>query len=242
MDNVLGPDIIYRRATAVINIAAKHGLFEGVMPEEANERAALAEHIAKKAYTARDKGNAGDAVTEILYTWEVELRNAVNDNNGKDKTPEERKYEAALTEFTKENLPVPPEIEGDPPLLPLDFSNESPKTVRYLHSAFNACAARVGYLLAIEEAGEKSAKQIADEIFNKWLIAAERKDEQTGRPKTKEVLHAEALDADDNLGKWRGRQSDHSIKAGKLKSLFDYYNDSAERLNKEAIMRQMERE
>lgn len=153
----------------------------------------------------------------------------------------EKYYEEALNEKIEDGLPIPHEIEGDPPNLPLDLTLLSDKEVRYLHGAFNACAARAGWLYALEETGLAAAKQIADHLEEEYIIGADRKD-IGGKPKTQAFLKAEAQADNSDIIKWRRREHKHSIAANKYKRILDSYDSNCDRLSREWTMRMDERE
>lgn len=156
---------------------------------------------------------------------------------------DEEYYKVLLEKGIESGLPIPHEIEGDPPKLPLDLTSVSDKEVRFLHGAFNACAARAGWLYACEETGEAAAKQIADHLEDEYItgLGEERKD-FGGKPKTQALLKAEAQRANPDIVKWRKRERQHSIAGNKYKRILDAYDGNCERLSREWTMRVNERE
>lgn len=158
----------------------------------------------------------------------------------KPKSEDELFYENSLEEQV-ENLPIPHEIEGELPELPLDLTELSDKQLIYLHGAYNAASARIGWLYAIQEAGENAAKSIVDYHEDSFIATADRKD-HGGKAKAQAILKAEAAEYDPDIVVWKRRQRDHSIKAGKYKRLLERFDLVCERLSRQWTMRENERD
>lgn len=149
--------------------------------------------------------------------------------------------ELSIARIKKERLPIPPEIDGEPPLLPRDISLLDDGPLRRLHSEFNAVLARTNWLLAVEEADELAAKIIADHYFSLAVKkAGMNPDPVTNKAKTVSALEAEAA-SDDNVREWRKRHVQHVIETKLLKSLRDTYQANCERASREFSMRENER-
>lgn len=58
---------------------------------------------------------------------------------------------AAAEIISRENLPVPPEIDGQPPRLPFDLSKCSDDDLRSYHAQFHACHSRANHLVGLWE-------------------------------------------------------------------------------------------
>jgi hypothetical protein len=149
--------------------------------------------------------------------------------------------ELAIAKIKKDRLPIPPELDGEPPHLPRDISAVGDLELRRLHSEFNACLARANWLVAVEEADELAARQIADyHLARAVKRAGSEPDPVTNKAKTVAVLEAEAA-SDDSVREWRQRQNTHHIEAKLLKALRDTYQSNCERISREWTMRTEER-
>lgn len=188
------------------------------------------------AYLARAGGMQGPQVTTILTMYE---------NGMPKKTQMDRMYEQkelAIAKIKKERLPIPAIVEGDEVVLPRDISTLSDAALRRLHSEFHACLARSNWLVAVEEADELAARQIADYHHAKALKrASESADVVTGKEKKVSTLEAEAT-GDETVREWRQRQNAHHVESKLLKALRDTYQQSCERISREYTMRSGERE
>ena len=51
----------------------------------------------------------------------------------------------------REHLPIPPDIEEEPPRLPFDMSKSSVEELYSLHARFHACEARISFIITNEE-------------------------------------------------------------------------------------------
>lgn len=219
-----------KRAEAILKVALEERFIT-----EANydtlDKIELADYLYKEAQKHREQEGA----KKILFAAEVE-------SEGKPQSEDDKVYREAIKDNLPENLPVPPEIEGDAPVLPLNLNELADKEVMFLHGAFNACAARLGYLFSIEKSGENASKHIADHHFYEYLRSAERKDPDTKKPKTMEVLRAEGTLNNENIAKWRKLQHQHELKAERYKQILDQYTQNCEILSRHWTMRINERE
>lgn len=221
-----------KRAEGIINEARSHGL-DVPLVDNAGQKIRLAKELYEHAKAEHNRGKKGEAVIAIMYAGEVQIG---------DSDPDTKKYQEAIAEAVPENLPIAPDITDSPPQMPFDFVALTDEEVRYYHGAYSACASRASWLLTKEEAGKAAAKQIADHHLEEYIITADRKDAQTNKPKTMEVLKAEASTGDKKISKWRDLQRQHEIRENKIKRLFDNYSTAADRFSREMSMRQIERE
>lgn len=160
--------------------------------------------------------------------------------NAEPLSPAESLYAEALNEEI-ENIPVSPVIEGDVPNLPLELMELSDSELMRLHGVFNALSARVGWLYAIEEAGENAAKLVVDQFENDYMAQADRKD-FGGKAKSHAVLKAEAIKTFPEIKVWKTRQHKHSVKASKYKRLLERFDLNCDRLSRQYTYRTNERE
>lgn len=205
------------------------------VPEDGRAPEDIAFELVGDAQEAFEGGAKGEAITSIL---------AIFDNGIPKKTKMDQMYEAkelAIAKIKKERLPIPESIEGEPIILPRDISILPDPALRRLHSEFHACLARSNWLVAVEEADEMSARQIADYWHGKALKrASETADPVTGKEKKVASLEAEAS-GDETVREWRQRQIQHHIVVKLNKALRDTYQQSCERISREYSMREGER-
>jgi hypothetical protein len=237
-----GRDTIVKRAQSIINEAKSHEVYEDELPEEEDDQILLAEELVEVANDAFNEGNRSEAVTSIKFAAEILIDNSENKEPEEEQTKLGRKddelyeaeYKEALTEPTE--LPIPPEIQEEIPELPLDLTELSDKEVMRFHGAFNALSARANWLYAQQEAGESAAKKIVDHMYDLWVVTANKVDPTSKKPKTKDVLRAEAIQEVDSLGIWVDRQQTHATKAKKLSRLRDIYDNNCDRLSRHWTM------
>lgn len=218
-------------ATSIINEAANQEIITQ-KPQSNSSKIKLAEHLVKMAREAYSKGERGKHVLSIINIAKL---------NSEEIDEDEKFYKDVINEKMEKNLPIPPEIEGQAPNLPLDITNIGNKELRYMYGAFNACSARANWLYSLEEAGASAAKQIAEHYIEEYVIHADRKD-YGGRSKAMAILKAEAKDKYPEIIKWLDREKKHEIKANKYKRLLDTYDNACERLSREWTFRMNERE
>jgi hypothetical protein len=224
------------RAIAIINEAKSYDIVDDALPETDHQKVQLANYLVKQARKARELGENGDHITRILFTAEVDHK--LNE----DVVDEDKAFfESALSQELESGIPIPPEIEGEPPLLPHDLTEISLSSLVYLHGAFNACSARAGWLYAYEEAAATAAAAVADHYEEEYIISADRKD-LGGKPKPQVLLKAEAKKRYPKIKEYRDIQKISEIKANKYKRLLETYNNSCERLSRQFTMRQTEKE
>jgi hypothetical protein len=252
-----------KTAIAIINQAKENGFYDDPLPEGAEDQLAEALTILDEAKHAYDKGARGDAIVSILGLAQVDDEvNTAKEPEPKEKleqtvavarevlaqsnkgisfhTQVEAK-ELAIAKIKKEKLPIPPEIEGEPPALPRDISVLTDPELRRLHSEFNAVLARANWLVALVEADELAAEQIAS-LYEAQAIkrAAQDPDPVTGKGKTVAALEAEASD-DELVRKWREKKTEYVIDKKLQKALRDTYLSNVERISREYAMREGER-
>lgn len=146
------------------------------------------------------------------------------------------KREMAEAQARKDNLPIPPDIEGQPEPLPADFTTLSGPEVRRYHSLYHSYLSRASYLLACEESDLDAAHHIYLDHYNRALrthLGSEAKD-------TKVTVAKTAASLDDDVVEWRDKEASHQTNVRLLKQLRDYYDSSCTRLSREASMRQAE--
>lgn len=236
-----------KHARAVISEAKGFGLDVG-SPETNEEIIKLANQIYAYALEAREEGMKGEHIKTIINLTENFEEQPVEEDLPEETVPagteddeDKQFYMKSIEERIAENIPVPPEIEGEPPNLPIDLNELSDKEVMRLHGAFTACSARVNWLYAVEEAGEASAKFIANKKISDYIAIADKKDDETKKPKTMEVLKAEARANDEEINYWKSLQEKHEVSAKKYHLAAEIFNNNVERISRHWTMRTQER-
>lgn len=220
-------------AKALINECKSRGYYELAIPEDESKIIAVAEKLNEKALEAFNSGKKGEDIRAIIAIGET-LNSASEDS------PDDRRYSKLIMEEI-EGLPVPVKPEGQEVQMPFSLETLTDREILKFIGIFNSCAAYANYQYSLEEAGEASAKIIADEYFDKFLVESEKKDPQTNKPKTNRQLEAEAMVSDKNIAKWRKLQQEHAVKANRYKRLRDIYTDNCERLSRAFTVIQDER-
>lgn len=226
----MNPEV--QRALSILNEAKNQGIISQEIPNDDSTKVVLADTIVSEAQKAHDKGQKSDKIMRILFAAEVTFE---------DKDKDTVRFEQLLGQELEGGIPIPDDIEGDPPNIPIDIPSLSTKEQRFLHGAFNAVSARVGWLYAQEEAAQKAAKIVADEHEERYIIHADRKD-YGGKAKAAALLKAEARDNDPQLVKWRDEEKKHEIAAGKYYRLLEIYNNCCDRISRQWTMAQDEKE
>lgn len=225
----LSDESMSKRALAILNEAKNGGMLKKQIPSDNETRIKVANYIVDEARKRRENGERGAHIQNILFTADVDWS----------EDEEEKKYREYINEELEDGLPIPPEIKGEIPEFPADITQVSTQLLRKLNGDFNACSARIGWLYALEEAGQSAAKQIADSHEEAYIITADRKD-IGGKAKAQKLLEAEARAADKDIVKWRDREKRHANRANKYKRLLDAMNNHCDRLSREFSMRQEE--
>jgi hypothetical protein len=170
----------------------------------------------------------------------IESHPELEDDIQQDSSPAERLYQHAIADELK-GIPTPSEPKGKVPDLPLDLTDCTDTQLMKLHSAYNALSARVGWLYAVEEAGEAAAKTVINNFEEEYFNIADRKD-FGGKPKAQSLLKAEAVNKFPELKVWKERYSKHSIDARKYKSLLERFDNVCDRISRHWTMRTENRE
>jgi hypothetical protein len=220
-------------AKALINECKSRGYYELPIPQEDNKIIAVAEKLYQKALEAYNSGKQGEDIKVILSIGES--FDSVSDDN-----PDDKRYNKLIMEEV-EGLPIPVKPEGENVQMPFSLEALTDREILKYIGIFNSCAAYANYQYSLEEAGEASAKIIADEYFDRFLVESEKKDPETNKPKTNRQIEAEAMVKDKNISKWRKLQQEHSVKANRYKRLRDIYTDNCERLSRAFTVIQDER-
>jgi hypothetical protein len=139
----------------------------------------------------------------------------------------------------RENLPVPPEIQGDVPDMPGDLTGLDDRKIRQLHGEFNAYLGRVEYLLSRERMALHQAKLVLENMVQEGLRTAEKIDPSTEKPKLASVLEAE-VNADGDVMAWRMNVQRHEMAIIELRGFQEIYARHISVLSREWSMRSEE--
>lgn len=230
-------------AKAIVEEARSRGLVNG-----SGNDLETAEKLIKSARAAYEEGVRGEDVMVFISMAETEAPELAQ--SGPEEEPEEppRKsfmdgvvtgsVKAGKKLVRKENLPEPPEIEGDPPILPRDMSKLSDADMLKLLSEFNALRARAIWLISVAEDDLESARTLSnyyEEMAIKKIV-----DEEGKAGRTASSLKAQAME-DDQVQYYMAKKKEHSSEVRSLKALRDVYDTSCTVISRQWTMRTGER-
>jgi type III secretion system FlhB-like substrate exporter len=135
----------------------------------------------------------------------------------------------------RERLPVPPEMQGDPPEMPPDISALDDGSVRRLHGQLNAYLARVDYLVSQEELARYRAKVIRDQEYDTARRNVPKVDAD-GKRRLAEDIDVDAR-ANDVVVQWDEKLQAHDRALIELKGLQAIYSRFLSVLSREWSMR-----
>jgi hypothetical protein len=220
-------------ALSLINECKNRGYYDLPIPEEENKIIAVAQKLNEKATEAYNSGKRGEDIKTIVSIGQTL-------NSMEEETLDDKRFNSLIMEEI-EGLPVPPKPEGEEIQMPFSLETLTDREILKYIGIFNSCAAYANYQYSLEEAAEASAKIIANEYFDKFLVESPKKDPETNKPKTNRQLEAEAMVNNKDISKWRKLQQEHSVKANRYKRLRDIYTDNCERLSRAFTVIQDER-
>lgn len=143
----------------------------------------------------------------------------------------------AQERIDRENFPIPPEIDGDPPRLPFDLSKESDASIMSYHSRFHACAARANYIVGLWESELRDIQRLRKgrevEVANSLPI-------RDGRAKLTESQREIMVQADEEV--MRLKEEEHQVERvlRQLRVLSDSYSTSVAVCSRQMSMRHRE--
>jgi intein/homing endonuclease len=130
----------------------------------------------------------------------------------------------------REHLPIPPDIEEEPPRLPFDMSKCSVEELYSLHARFHACEARISFLITNEEDSigdlEKMRHGREVEVANELPTTIDRK-----RPT--EAQRTSLIAADPQVQIYLTAEHNIAKTLRKLKVLRDSYHRDCERSSRQ---------
>lgn len=226
-------------AIAIVREAANRGF--PIKQGSSNEKAA--EIIVTQAKEAYQSGARGEDVMVILNMAEETPKSSSGSGESKPRTSfmdaviESSRAGRRLIE--KENLPIPPDLKGDPPELPRDLSKLSDDKLQALHSEFNAARARVIWLVSVKEDDMDSARVLHE--YHEQQEMDRLKAIPGNEKRTAASLKAEAK-KDDTVAEWAAKKRQHATEVRDLKALRDIYDYSWQTISRQWTMRAKERE
>jgi hypothetical protein len=135
------------------------------------------------------------------------------------------------------NMPVPKDYQGSPPDFPMNVEDLGDIEVRHLHTAFQACAARMHFLATQDESAQHAAKVVYDNRQDELLTKTISKiDPDTDKPKLQKVLDAE-IAQDPKYSKYRRLHDKHERTGRQYRKMAELYEKLAIRMNSEWSMR-----
>lgn len=225
-------------ALAIVNEAKNRGLYDGEMPGNPAAMVKAAERLVGMAKEARDKGAKGDDVTVIIALAENGATASAPAGTGRAAQPGGSAGSPASPFM---NLPVPAEIEGEPPEMPYDLTGLDDLAVRRLQAQMQACYSRALWLVAQEDTALQRAKRTLD-----W----ERSQVRAKVPKLDDsVTPAVRRLSDDIISEvesarvvveWRVKVEEHEDNLRNLKALRDVYYGNVGLCERELIARDQE--
>lgn len=209
-------------ATAILETAIEGGYLEEMPDEDVLEQG---EFFFQHAQGAVEAGEADDCIEKI-----VEI--GTHPEAGFE--PEEDIPSAP--EVTRENLPIPRQIEGDPPVMPMDTSDLGDKAVRRLMGEFNACLGRVIYLIQDALDDELRLKQLKEDSYRRAYLAEEQAARENDIKLTKEALDFAARESEE-FQDYDQRLFEASKLVRNYKALKEIYQGNIDRLSREGTLR-----
>lgn len=213
-----------KTAQAILECAHEGGYLDE-MPDE-NELIEQGEFYLEHAKAAVEAGNSDETIEKI-----VEL--GTSPEEGLSKEPEE---EPPTETVTEENLPIPKQIEGDPPVMPRDTSELGDKDVRRLMGEFNACLARATWQLTTSLDKELRLKQLREDAHRRAYLAEEGEAREHGAKLTKEMLDFAARESEE-YQKYDAELYEASKTVRNYKALKEIYQGNIDRLSREGTLR-----
>lgn len=140
-----------------------------------------------------------------------------------------------VNSLMREGLPIPGELEGEPPVLPRDLTQVGDTEFRRLHSEFSAAYSRANFLATLAQADDYGTKQLMDKTYAKALLQAGAGDHK----KTVPVIESEAKNSPEFLEVLDQYTKAH-IQWKILREYAEGLQDTCDRLSREWSMRQDE--
>lgn len=251
-------ELTYDVAVAILKEAEAGGFFEGEIPTDSEALFTEAEYWVDEAQKSWSSGNRLETIWAIMDIAGVAPVIPEDDKTQPFEAPANPGYssgvpprssggysESDLREgeqlVSSHNLPIPKDFEDEPEDMPRDLTVLTDREVRRLSGIYNGYSTRVKYLLGLELSDLAQATHLRDNAYRVALRAVSRIDSATDKAKLKEVMDAEAREAEEFV-KFDLAVLAHQKNVTTYKALVDIYSGNVDRLSREWTMRQDEYE
>lgn len=144
----------------------------------------------------------------------------------------------AMQIIQQENMPIPPEIDGDPPRLPNDISATSDAELRSYHARFHACEVRMNWVISGFDDEIGDVKKLLRDRRREVALTVKGED---GKRLTKDAKEA-LVEADEHVQGYLHQLEEIEKTVGKLKVLRDGYHQDVSTCSRQWSMRYGEQE
>lgn len=144
----------------------------------------------------------------------------------------------AMQIIQQENMPIPPEIDGDPPRLPNDISQTSDGELRSYHARFHACEVRMNWVISGFDDEIGDVKKLLRNRRREVALTVKSED---GKRLTKDAKEA-LVEADEGVQGYLHQLEEIEKTIGKLKVLRDGYHQDVSTCSRQWSMRYGEME
>jgi hypothetical protein len=146
----------------------------------------------------------------------------------------------AMAIVQQENMPIPPEIDGDPPQLPNDLSKVSDQELHSYHARFHACEVRMNWVISQFEDEVGDVKKLLRNRRREVALSIGTVDENN-KKLTKDAKEA-LVEQDAYVQQYLGQLDEAEKTLGKLKVLRDGYHQDVSTCSRQWSMRSLEAE
>lgn len=138
----------------------------------------------------------------------------------------------------QENLPIPPHMEAEPPMLPADLTALDDLSLRKLYGQMNAYLARVDYLAIIEKVALDKSAIMAQASYDVARAAAPKVDGE-GKRRLAEDVDIDVR-ANTSYKEWTEKRQQHNERYVELNGLRGIYAQYLSTISREFSMRSEE--
>lgn len=222
-----------KTALAILECAKEGGYYDDPIPEAEEELIKEAKFYFQHAEAAAETKDADNTIKQIVA---IGRDGAGYTDEEPEAVPTTEDDAPAPAEIKAEHLPVPRQIEGDPPEMPFDISDCSDKEIRRLASQFQACLNRAIWQLKQTMDRVLRARQLRESAYRKAYLAEEVAARENGVKPTKEALDLAAKESPE-YKKLDDEVFDLERQVGDYKALKEIYEGNVSRLSREATLR-----
>lgn len=142
--------------------------------------------------------------------------------------------ERAMAIINAENMPIPPEIDGDPPRLSNDLSKVSDDELFSFHAQFHSCEVRMNWVISQQQDALSDALKLLRDT--KRQVRLDLPKEVDGKKVTKDNMEA-TVDNDPTVKQYQASVDELEKVMGKLKVLRDGYHQDVSTCSRQFSMR-----